>query len=507
MADDVIIGGTVYPAVRNATYSEKEMCFGKTLVLSVGRAYYQPSQIKLFQELMQNFTAGICRLKVTLYESKIPTAVLAEEAYAPSKSEALGDDDYAIRIDGKRAELYFHDNKSLAHAFCTVLSLIEIRETKKGAEKFTLPVGRITDKPVMHFRSAHLCVFAESTFERIRKKIREIGFLKYSHLVLEFWGTFPYACNRSLYRKGAFSKKQVKTLIAEANALGLEVIPMLNIWGHAANNRAKYGKHTVLDQNPKMQPYFNKTGWVWNILKPEVKRLQRQMMEELMEACGESEFFHIGCDEAVTYGEDRAYNGKDRTKIIYNYVNETAAWLKTKGRKTMMWGDMLLCNPEWQGVTQYGESPEIARRICENLDKDIFVVDWQYTTQQKDIPTTKFLSDFGFKTLLAPFNNPVTLKICADNVVRYGYYGFMLTTWHLVSAELAIITRGAIACWTGAEQSLEEFEGKINAVIGDYLRKLMPPKGKYEVSGITPTKRRYLKPRIVPSFPSGATAR
>lgn len=137
-----------------------------------------------------------------------------------------------------------------------MLSLIEARCTRKNEEQFTLPVSDIFDKPRMAFRAVHYCVFPETDYSLLRKYIRLAGFAKYTHIVLEFWGMFRYTCEKAMYRKQAFSFKQVRILAEEANALGAQIIPMLNHLGHAAQNRAIYGKHCALDQNPALGASF-----------------------------------------------------------------------------------------------------------------------------------------------------------------------------------------------------------------------------------------------------------
>ena len=54
----------------------------------------------------------------------------------------------------------------------------------------------------------------------------------------------------------AHTKEEIRPLIEEARALGMEVIPMFNHLGHASANREMYGKHVVLDQNPKLEYLF-----------------------------------------------------------------------------------------------------------------------------------------------------------------------------------------------------------------------------------------------------------
>lgn len=484
--------GTVYPFIKKENFDGKEMFFGKNMIMSIPEKYFIKSQVKLFVELFHNFTAQTGKLKIVKIQTETPCVAICKCEVNNFEKIDLQSLDYEIKIDEEKALLYFNDNKSFAHAFCTFLQLIEVKETEKGKERFTLPICDIQDEPIVKFRVAHISMNPESSFYWMRKWIREMGFLKYSHLNLESFGCFHFNSLKEMYYKnGGFTKKQVKILVEEARALGMDVIPLLNVWGHAALNTQRFGKHIILDQNPKLEPLFNKTGWVWNILNPKVKELQRKLAEELIELCGDCEYFHIGCDEATTYGLERDFNGKDKIVVVCDYINEFSEWLKAKGKKTMMWADMLLRNPDWkdQKVKQGAKTLEEAKQICALLNKDIIMVDWQYSRTEKDFPSSKFLADYGFETMLASYSNPFNIKACVGDVIEHNYYGYMLTVWGSQSKETCLIPRGAIASWSGAEKSLasdgdeDANEENIMTYVTEILRKLMPAHGKYGRSG------------------------
>ncbi len=464
------------PAVKSRKDEREELVLSRKSYLIIPKKYYDAAQSKLFKELFFNFTSRYCKLTVRVAEGDIPCAVLGTKPY-PLREKDLGDNDYALQIDGEKAYLFFHDSPSFAHAFCTLLQLIETRFQGAGAA-CTLPVTQIEDQPTADRRMTHVCAFAESTFHKIRRTVREAGFLKYSHIVLEFWGTYRYQCNKHLSRKNAFTKKQVALLVEEARALGMQVVPMLNIWGHAPMNRVKYGKHTALENSLKMQPYFSKSGWEWNIQSPQVFALHKRMIDELIEVCKGAEYFHIGCDESYTFGEDRDLQGRDIEGLVCKYINSVNDYVKSKGLKTLMWGDMLLCNPEWDSsLLQSGTSPAAAQKLCEHLSKDIVIVDWQYSTTVDPIPTAAFLAAQGFTVMLAPWRDIPTMENCLKNVRERGYYGLLFTTWHLLSTSPTILSQGASVAWTGGKA-----DDPKGVYLANYVRKLLPSK-RYEDNG------------------------
>jgi hypothetical protein len=127
----------------------------------------------------------------------------------------------------------------------------------------------------------HICVFPENDLYFIKKLIRLSALCQYTHIVIEFWGMLQYDCLKELAWPHAFTKAQAQELIDECRELGIEPIPMFNMFGHATGSRECYGKHVVLDQNPTLQYLFTPDGWGWDITSEEVFALLKQVRQEL----------------------------------------------------------------------------------------------------------------------------------------------------------------------------------------------------------------------------------
>lgn len=473
----------VYPQPEHLELTGEEWFFPRKMILNVPAQYADRGQMKLFAELYKNFTGGAGKLKINRIFTDIPAAVLSVGCRFPDTVKAA-EREYSVRIGNGKAELSFSDKRSFAHAFGTLLKLLQIRSAKRGEETFTLPIGRLEDGPAIKFRGLHLCVFSESGFVRTRKFIRLAGLLGYSHIVLEFWGMFPFKTNKAFGRKNAYPLRKIRLLAEDAAAFGMEIVPMLNIYGHAAQNRSKYGKHVVLEQNPRMAPYFETNGWNWNLANPDTVILQKKLIDELLDAFGNGGYFAIGCDEACDYAADRLYAGKDETQILIDHVNAIAGYLKSKGRTTIMWADMLLSVESFPGSTANGVSAETCDRLLSGLDKSIILADWQYWTRDENLPTSRFLSEKGFRVITAPYDDRETSVICLKNAEKYGYFGFMQTTWHTVYSDFFLLPAGAVYAWSGSRKASEtRFDDVMRAHIARYLRCSMRVK-RYEDEGI-----------------------
>ena len=473
----------IYPKPKNMKLNGDEWCFTKTMTLCVSEKYTDEKQLKLFVELYKNFTGGVGKLRIRRLHSNVLGAVFSADGYEPKESKDLHEE-YAIAIETGKAELFFSDKISFSHAFCTLLKLIEVRSTKSGRENFTLPIGQIEDSPALSFRGLHLCVFPETSFIRMRKFVRLAGFLGYSHIVLEFWGMFPYKSEKALGRKNAYKLRQIRALASDAEALGTEIIPMLNIFGHASQDRMRYGKHVALEQNPRLAPYFETCGWNWNLVNPETEILQKKLIDELLDICGKGKYFCIGCDEAYAYAVDRQYSGKDEIQILIDHINLIVDYLKSKNRSSIMWADMLLCRDRFPGSVADGLDSKVCEKLLDGLKKEIILADWQYWTKDEALPTSCYLSERGFRIITVPWDDSETAMICLRNVEKCNYFGYMQSTWHTISQNFFQIPVGAVYAWEGSEKASQmPLNDCVLAFTARYLR-CMKRVRRYEDEGI-----------------------
>ena len=244
---------------------------------------------------------------------------------------------YVMEVTEKGISVAASDVKNLTYAFFALLERIVPLSTQKGKECFSIDCCRIIDDGHVQTRMVHLCILPETELAFVRKFIRLAAFVRYTHIILEFWGTLRYDCLKELaWDSYSYSKDEIRPLLQEAQALGLEIVPMFNHWGHASACPVKTGKHVVLDQNLALSPLFSRTGWEWQLSNPQVVALQKKIRAELMELCGEGEYFHIGCDEAYSA------NTATEFEAVVDYINAINKELNENGRRAIMWGDMLL---------------------------------------------------------------------------------------------------------------------------------------------------------------------
>ena len=436
----------------------------------------EPLCKEVFGEMWQGFHHQMSTLALTPTDENVFFIGEAE----PIEVE---DGEYAIHVTEKGIAVTAKDSLGLIHGFFALLDRIRMADDEAGGT--VIDCFTLRERPKMKNRMVHFCIFPETELWELERFIRFAGALRFSHIVLEFWGMLRYDVMGELAWKHAYSKEEIRPLITLAKTLGLSVIPMFNHWGHAAASRVMHGKHVTLNQNPALASYFSEDGWCWAVQKQKVRALLRSVREELCELCGEGEYFHIGCDEACSFEWTKA--GMD---TITDFINEVAAELRKNGRRAIIWGDMFLYREEYfdpqKRYAANAPSSEDAKYMRDRLDRNILIADWQYSVPNAPVESAKIFCDEGFDTLLCPWDgyHGKNADACIDTVDEYALFGVMHTTWHTLSTGFPYILHTAIECFGGSRIPLE----KLHTTVAAFLRKVYFTRGDYERSGWSKTQ-------------------
>ena len=398
---------------------------------------------------------------------------------------ARGDAAFVLNVTPDGAYIEGRDYNSTVNGFVTLLEKIFCYD--KGV--YRAACGIFRESPALGFRAAHFCVFPETSWDFLRKCVLTCAVMRYSHVILEFWGTLRLDSMKELAWAEAYDKTQVRALCREANALGLEIIPFFQHLGHASLSRmGASGKHVVLDQAPEYEYlyYPGSYGWVWDYQKPEVRALLQRIRDELCELCGEGSYFHLGCDEATVLSV-----GENRAAEVSEYLNEVQRDLKSKGRRAIMWGDMLLCEEDFKeapkrpwgrSVYECNSTREIADTFVAHLDKSIVIADWEYEVAGETWRSAKHFRDAGFDVICCSYSKPANIDAAVRTACEEKLMGYMKTTWHTLARQVPKLAYGGVASWQGHGLSAKQQD-----ILGDntahILRRISPPKGNYATAG------------------------
>ena len=431
----------------------------------------------VFAEYWNNFSYGLSEIELLPTDSF--TFCIGQAPVLPLDGES-----YRVSITESGVSLAACSEKSLICGFMTLIDRL-LMERVNGESRLFLDACTYGETAFIARRMAHFCVFPETELWEIRRFVRLCAFLRYTHLVIEFWGTFRYACLDALSWERAFSADDLREIFAEAQDLGLELVPMFNHYGHASSGRVMHGKHVVLDRSPQYAYLFDETGWAWNIGLPETIDLQKKMRQELTELCGAGSFFHIGCDEI--YGFDYSERAMEE---ICTHINAVAQSLAENGRKPILWADMFLPrtlkNQTGNTYTAACPSENASSFMLSKLDKNVLLADWQYDACRFPVETSLYLKEKGFSVLLCPWDRGMNrTNACLETAKIHGLDGILHTTWHTLSSGMPYVAKTARGCFlpAGAKDMRDENQALHFNKTAEILRKVYPCGGDYRKSG------------------------
>ena len=431
----------------------------------------------VFAEYWNNFSYGLSEIELLPTDSF--TFCIGQAPVLPLDGES-----YRVSITESGVSLAACSEKSLICGFMTLIDRL-LMERVNGESRLFLDACTYGETAFIARRMAHFCVFPETELWEIRRFVRLCAFLRYTHLVIEFWGTFRYECLDALSWERAFSADDLREIFAEAQDLGLELVPMFNHYGHASSGRVMHGKHVVLDRSPQYAYLFDETGWAWNIGLPETIDLQKKMRQELTELCGAGSFFHIGCDEI--YGFDYSERAMEE---ICTHINAVAQSLAENGRKPILWADMFLPrtlkNQTGNTYTAACPSGNASSFMLSKLDKNVLLADWQYDACRFPVETSLYLKEKGFSVLLCPWDRGMNrTNACLETAKIHGLDGILHTTWHTLSSGMPYVAKTARGCFlpAGAKDMRDENQALHFNKTAEILRKVYPCGGDYRKSG------------------------
>lgn len=386
---------------------------------------------RTFKNLWKGFCFGCSHIDIKAGEKN--TFILGD-AIPPSLPE---NKEYAVCVTEKGVAIKGKDYDCLMRGIIWLLMKIDYISLEKDKASFKVATTNATSNYLLKNRMIHICIFPETDIYFIKKLIRLSAVCQYTHIVLEFWGMLKYDCLKELAWECAFTKEQAKELITEAKELGIKPIPMFNQLGHATASRLSFGKHVVLDQNPALQDLFTPDGWAWNIENPKVDELLRKVRLELYELFGDTEFIHLGCDEAFYYTKCDSL----RKKLPVFLKNLTDSVVR-EGKRPMVWMDMMLEKGKYKDCCCDCRSDEV--EIMQNsLNKKTVMVDWQYDVKEAPIESLLSLKDNGYDVIGASWLNVKNIDAHIKTVCENDMFGIMVTTWHTVRGEMYGITEAA----------------------------------------------------------------
>lgn len=436
-----IISGKMAPTPKYARFDDNEIMLDDTIEFVIDA----PDASELWREEIER--------EINRYWQIAPRLLFRSSSPALSRREG-----YELAIDHSGVAIRAGSRQGVRFALATLRQLAESERGVYKTEHYTLPQGEVKDYPQFDFRGMHLCVFPETGLVELEKAIRLSAYYKFNHIIIEFWGTFPFRSHPEFRIPGhALTDDALDKLLKLGQSLGIGFIPQFNLLGHAAGSRVCSGKHVVLDRHPELQSLFEPTGWSWCLSNPEALRVQTELVEELCDRFAPLEFFHIGFDEAY----DAASCSRCRRREVKTLLNDRLMYfhrhLGSRNIRMIMWHDMLLNykDPRWTGYMAGGTPEERTYELLDCIPRDIVIADWQYEYcgakvegKEPDWPTLKYFKERGFPVLATSFNSEANIRSLGREAAAQQIWGVLGTSWHLITASMyEIFYNTALTAW------------------------------------------------------------
>lgn len=342
---------------------------------------------------------------------------IIEASEAPSLSsvpEGMTDEGYVLSADSDRVVVAGKSTRGTFYGVQTLLQLI----TAKG-DRIVIPGVEIVDWPAMHVRGMHISlrVAGQKTNVPLAKDViaRVLARYKYNVLVLEVEGGMQFSSHPGISHPLALSKDEVTEIVEWARMHHMEVIPQMQSLGHCDYWLLKAYPELAEDRS---SPYN------YDPSNPRVYSILFELFEEVIEVF-KPRRFHIGHDEVgETLGSSPSANGKLPYEWFAADVQKLHGFLRERGIRTMMWGDMLLggWNPGAPGWRK-----AIARAI-DSIPRDVMICDWHYG-RARAYPSLEHFRQKGFEVIATPWYGRENNLYFAQAARDAGALGMIGSRW------------------------------------------------------------------------------
>ena len=368
----------------------------------------------------------LASLPTTIAEAQ---AALAAHSSAPcriTEVEILQAESYALKISPAGIELQARDAVGVIYGAQT---LRQIHAQNPDA----LPCLEILDGPDLPVRGFMLDVSRckVPTQAELLALIRALGQLRVNQLQLYVEHTFAFPGHEDAWQDASpLTPAEIRELDAACAALGIELVPNLNTFGHM-ERWLRHPRYRALAECPQgwIHPLTGQFKEFPGTLKPDDVSLAfvASLLDDYL-PCFRSRQVNIGGDEPWELGqgfskEAVATQGKHR--VYLDHLHKLCALATERGHTPQFWGDILL--------------EDLA--LAQDAPQDALPVVWGYDAGHPFQTQCGRLQELGRAYLVAPgtsawqsftgrLDNALTNQAEAIGAARqHGARGVLVTTW------------------------------------------------------------------------------
>ncbi|MBE5971209.1 MAG: hypothetical protein E7246_01615 [Lachnoclostridium sp.] len=333
-----------------------------------------------------------------------------------------------------------------------------------------VPYLEIEDQPDFEYRGFYHDITRGKipTVETMKQLIDQMAYYKMNSLQLYVEHVYEFEeCKELIKQTGFYSKAEMQELDEYCKERFIDFIPSLSTFGHLCElleldeyKHLRVLKDFEISENRWHERMAHHT---LDPRLPESEALVKSLIDQYVPAFT-SETFNICCDE--TFDLQSMDSEIDAGKLYVEFSKKIIDYVKSKGKKVMMWGDVLLEYPE----------------CIEEMPEDVLYLNWDYGVDTPEEKVQKF-SELGRKQIVCPGTTSWS-RFCEEvateeqNITRmidfgykYGALGVLNTNWgdwgNPASLEMAMygMVLGAAKSWTADTVPGEAFYSAVNHLL------------------------------------------
>jgi hexosaminidase len=362
----------IIPYPKQVVYGGSDFTFNNNLTIILDKDHTAADRFTA-EELMKDLKSEL-NINARISDKKGICSLVLSRQKAP---KSLDDQGYQIMTETGELVIRSNGEDGLFYGTQTLLQLI-----RNNGAGYRIPGIKITDWPDIKERAIHYDTkHHQDKSSYVKSFIKDLSRYKINILVWEWEDKFAYPSHPEIGAPGAFTLKDMQEFTRYALQYHIQIVPLVQGLGHVSFI-LKWPQYKHLRE-------VEASNWQFCPLKQGSYDLLFDLWKDAVEATPGSEYFHVGSDE--TYELGYCENCKAKSKEIGKnglyqlFVNKSAEFLKTKGRKVMVWEPPM----GWKS----GKSPSLGIEPSKGL---VFTESYNYeTTDFKYIKEAKAL---GFET-------------------------------------------------------------------------------------------------------------
>lgn len=349
--------GAIFPQPKELQLEQEKRMLNPMIILE------NQEDVQAVATVARSFAEKLCGMKMDVSENGNADVIF-------DKNSGFAPESYELIIQKDQIKISYADQAGLVYGLFSMLQLID--------EQHAIPLGKIKDQPSFSYRGLHLdCSRHFWTLSEIEILLNQMALLKLNrfhwHLtddqgwrleikqypkltevgawrdstLIGHYGDSPIRYEKKRYG-GLYTQEEAKKVVAYAQKLGIEVIPEIELPGHA---RAALAAYPELSCTKETLPVAGTWGVFEDVFcsKPQTIDFLKNVLTEVS-AIFPSKLIHIGGDEcpktrwekcSVCQGIIADKQLKDEHELQHYFISEIIQHLNKLNKEAIGWDEIM----------------------------------------------------------------------------------------------------------------------------------------------------------------------